>query len=65
MKPPFHPTYGPLVIEATGCTRDETYDVIAVMRETHPTLDALKRSAFIRLARTSYAIVRDRAKNTP
>lgn len=63
MKPPFDPTYGPLVIEATGCSREETYDVLQVMRETHSTLDHLKRNAFIRLARSSYALVRDRARS--
>lgn len=62
MTPPFHPIYGPIVIQATGCSRDETYEVLQVMRETHSTLDHLKRVAFDRLARKSYAIVRDRAR---
>lgn len=49
-----NPLYFRLIMEFTGCTEGQTVAVEKVMRGERPTLDALTRPAFKRLAKRSF-----------
>lgn len=49
-----NPIYFRLIMESTGCTEDQTIEVEEVMRCERPTLDALTRPEFKRLAKRSF-----------
>lgn len=46
--------YSGLIMESTGCTEDQTIEVEEVMRCERPTLDAITRPEFKRLAKRSF-----------
>ena len=50
--------YCNLIVEVTGCTREEAPKVERCMRDTYPTLDGLSKAAFKKEAKLSLAAVR-------
>lgn len=45
-----HPTYGPAIVKATGCTEAQSIEVEDLMRIHHGTLDGLPSQEFDREA---------------
>jgi hypothetical protein len=48
--------YGAIIIEATECKPDETYQIEDAIRASQSTLDSLTKSEIVRLARRANAV---------
>lgn len=54
--------YGKTIMEATGCTAEETFEIEECMRDRFRTLDGLTRPEFIAEARLAKEVVKQLAE---